>query len=105
VQDVTKSVQVDSANKTERVGAGVTCGVVDHETQAFGLAVTGCDSRTGVAGLTLGGGNRIPRTPCGPTIDHLIGVEVLLVHLLLLHVIRPVLSGSKTISESDIEDV
>jgi FAD/FMN-containing dehydrogenase len=74
-----KSVQVDSVNKTARVGAGATWGVVDHETQAFGLAVTGgVDSRTGVGGLTLGGGIGYLGRPFGLTIDHLIGAEVVL---------------------------
>lgn len=74
-----RSVQVDPQAKTARVGAGATWGVVDHETQAFGLAVTGgVDSRTGVAGLTLGGGIGYLARPFGLTIDHLIGAEVVL---------------------------
>ena len=74
-----RSVQVDAQAMTARVGAGATWGVVDHETQAFGLAVTGgVDSRTGVAGLTLGGGIGYLARPFGLTIDHLIGAEVVL---------------------------
>jgi FAD/FMN-containing dehydrogenase len=74
-----RSVQVDPLTRTARVGAGATWGVVDHETQAFGLAVTGgVDSRTGVAGLTLGGGIGYLGRPYGLTIDHLIGAEVVL---------------------------
>lgn len=74
-----RSVQVDAQLKTARVGAGATWGVVDHETQAFGLAVTGgVDSRTGVAGLTLGGGIGYLARPFGLTVDHLIGAEVVL---------------------------
>ncbi len=74
-----KSVQVDQGAKTARVGAGATWGEVDHETQAFGLAVTGgVDSRTGVAGLTLGGGIGYLGRSLGLTIDQLIGAEVVL---------------------------
>lgn len=74
-----RSVHVDARHKTARVGAGATWGVVDHETQAFGLAVTGgVDSRTGIAGLTLGGGVGYLARPYGLTIDHLIGAEVVL---------------------------
>lgn len=74
-----KSVQVDQEAKTARVGAGATWGEVDHETQAFGLAVTGgVDSRTGVAGLTLGGGIGYLGRSMGLTIDQLIGAEVVL---------------------------
>lgn len=74
-----RSVHVDPTTKTANVGAGATWGTVDHETQAFGLAVTGgVDSRTGVAGLTLGGGIGYLARPHGLTIDHLIGAEVVL---------------------------
>ncbi len=74
-----RSVQVDPQGKTARVGAGATWGVVDHETQAFGLALTGgVDSRTGVGGLTLGGGVGFLARPFGLTIDHLLGAEVVL---------------------------
>ena len=73
------SVQVDAHAKTARAGAGATWGTVDHETQAFGLAVTGgVDSRTGIGGLTLGGGIGYLARPFGLTIDHLIGAEVVL---------------------------
>lgn len=72
-------VWVDPTARTVRVGAGATWGVVDHETQAFGLAATGgVDSRTGVAGLTLGGGVGYLARPFGLTIDHLKAAEVVL---------------------------
>lgn len=74
------SVQVDPRTRTARVGAGATWRQVDHETQAFGLAVTGgVDSRTGVAGLALGGGVGHLVRHQGMTIDHLREMEVVLV--------------------------
>ncbi len=74
-----RSVHVDPAARTARVDGGATWGAVDHETQAFGLAVTGgIDSRTGVAGLTLGGGVGFLARAYGLTIDHLKSVDVVL---------------------------
>jgi FAD/FMN-containing dehydrogenase len=81
VIDVTemREVRVDPRARTARVGAGATWGVVDHETQAFGLAVTGgIDSRTGVGGLTLGGGIGYLARPFGLTIDNLLSAQVVL---------------------------
>ncbi len=52
-----KGIHVDSRRKRARVLAGATLGDIDRETHAFGLAVpTGVISKTGIAGLTLGGG-------------------------------------------------
>ena len=62
-----KSVRVDQASRTVRVDAGCTSGDVDHATHAFGLAVPfGIVSTTGVAGLTLGRGHRVPHTQVRP---------------------------------------
>ena len=56
-------VRVDPEARTTRVGPGATLGMVDHETQAFGLAVpVGINSTTGIAGLTLGGEHRLAPT-------------------------------------------
>jgi FAD/FMN-containing dehydrogenase len=74
-----RSVIVDAANKTARVSPGTQLGDLDAETQLYGLAVpAGVDSRTGVAGLTLGGGQGFLSRSFGITADNLIGAEVVL---------------------------
>jgi hypothetical protein len=52
-----KGIHVDPRAKRVRVQPGVLLGELDRETHIYGLAVpTGVVSKTGVAGLTLGGG-------------------------------------------------
>ena len=52
-----KGIHVDPQARRVRVQPGVTLGELDRETHVFGLAVPlGVVSKTGVAGLTLGGG-------------------------------------------------
>ena len=52
-----KGVRVDPLAQTVRADGGVTIGELDHESQAFGLAVPmGVVTETGIAGLTLAGG-------------------------------------------------
>jgi FAD/FMN-containing dehydrogenase len=72
-----RSVEVDLASLTVRVGAGATLGDIDHVTQAFGLAVpVGLVSETGVAGLTLHGGMGWQTRLRGLTLDNLVSVEI-----------------------------
>lgn len=71
------AVDVDPDSKVARVGAGATWGDVDHETQAFGLAVPGGqDPNIGVAGLTLGGGVGWLSRKYGLACDNLRAVEL-----------------------------
>ncbi len=52
-----KGIQIDPAGRTARAESGVVWGEFDAATQAHGLAtVGGVVSTTGIAGLTLGGG-------------------------------------------------
>lgn len=71
------AVIVDPVQKTVRVESGATIGEVDKETQKFGLATpVGIVSKTGIAGLTLGGGNGYLGRKHGLTIDNLLSVEL-----------------------------
>jgi FAD/FMN-containing dehydrogenase len=52
-----QGIRVDPAGRRAVAQPGLTWSAFDHETQAFGLAVTGgLVSSTGIAGFTLGGG-------------------------------------------------
>jgi FAD/FMN-containing dehydrogenase len=72
-----KGIRADPASRTVRAEPGITMGELDHECQAFGLAVTGGEiSHTGIAGLTLGGGmGRLVRK-YGYTVDNLLSVDI-----------------------------
>ncbi len=74
-----KGIRVDPARRTAHVEPGVLLGELDHETQAFGLAVTsGIVSHTGIAGLTVGGGQGWLMGKQGLTIDNLLSVDMVL---------------------------
>jgi FAD/FMN-containing dehydrogenase len=70
-------VVVDPVKRTAKVESGATIGEMDEETQKFGLATTvGIVSKTGIAGLTLGGGMGYLGRKYGLTVDNLISVEL-----------------------------
>jgi FAD/FMN-containing dehydrogenase len=74
-----RSVRVDPSNRLASVSPGAVWGDVDHETQAFGLAVPGgIVSTTGVAGFTLGGGFGHLTRRFGFASDNLVGANVVL---------------------------
>ena len=68
-------VHVDAARRRAVVGGGAKWRIVDRETQAHALGVTGGTvSDTGVAGLTLGGGIGWIMRRDGVTVDSLVAV-------------------------------
>jgi|SoiMethySBSTD1v2_1073268.scaffolds.fasta_scaffold128381_2 FAD/FMN-containing dehydrogenase len=72
-----KGIRVDPVARTARAEPGLLWGEFDRETQAFGLATTGgLISTTGIAGLTLGGGQGWLAGKHGFTIDNLLSVDV-----------------------------
>jgi len=71
------AVRIDPLTGTIRAQGGCLWRHVDHEAQAFGLAVTGgIVTHTGIGGLTLGGGIGHLMRRYGLTIDNLIGCDV-----------------------------
>jgi FAD/FMN-containing dehydrogenase len=72
-----KGIRVDPEGMRVVAQAGATWRELDHETQAFGLAVTGgLISSTGIAGFTLGGGIGWLMRKHGLTCDNLLAADV-----------------------------
>jgi len=72
-----KGIRVDPRNGSARAGGGATWADLDRETQAFGLAAPGgIVSTTGIAGLTLGGGQGWLRRTFGMACDSLVSADV-----------------------------
>ena len=72
-----RGVWVDSQARTARAQAGCLLGDVDGETQVHGLATAlGFVSKTGIAGLTLGGGFGYLTRRFGWTSDNLLSVDL-----------------------------
>jgi FAD/FMN-containing dehydrogenase len=72
-----REVRIDRAARLAHVQAGSLLGPVDHAAQAEGMAtVLGTVADTGVAGLTLGGGEGRLSRKYGLTIDNLEAVDL-----------------------------
>jgi FAD/FMN-containing dehydrogenase len=70
-------VRVDPTRATARAQGGCLWRHVDHETQAFGLAVTGgIVTHTGIGGLTLGGGIGHLMRRFGLTVDNVVSCDL-----------------------------
>jgi FAD/FMN-containing dehydrogenase len=81
-----KSARIDPAARRAYVEPGCTLRDLDHEAQAFGLAVPlGINSTTGVAGLTLGGGFGWLSRRYGMTVDNLLSADIVTADGELLH--------------------
>jgi FAD/FMN-containing dehydrogenase len=72
-----RSVFVDDATRRVRVQGGATLGDMDRETHVFGLTVPcGIVPKTGIGGLTLGGGVGWLIRKYGMTIDNLLSCQM-----------------------------
>lgn len=82
-----RAVRVNPETRRAIVQGGALLGDIDHETQAFGLAVpTGINSTTGIAGLALGGGYGWLSRPFGHTVDHIVSADIVTADGELKHV-------------------
>jgi FAD binding domain/Berberine and berberine like len=72
-----KGIQVDPAARRVRAQPGVLLGELDRETHVYGMAVPlGVVSKTGIAGLTLGGGVGWLARKYGLTCDNVVSFEL-----------------------------
>jgi FAD/FMN-containing dehydrogenase len=72
-----RTVDIDPGRRLARAGAGLLLGDLDAATQRHGLATPlGVMSRTGIAGLTLGGGLGWLNGVHGMACDNLVGADV-----------------------------
>src|SRR5918997_4201640 len=74
-----RGVRVDPGRRTVRAEGGATWADLDREAQLFGLASPGgIVSTTGIAGLTLGGGQGWLRRTHGMACDNLVSADVVM---------------------------
>src|ERR1700746_1184452 len=72
-----KGIHVDAKSRVARAQGGATLGDLDRETHVFGLAVpAGIISKTGIAGLALGGGVGWLVRKYGLTCDNVLSFDI-----------------------------